>query len=138
MRYMMGDDDLFIDNVNVDVLDEGASRGMKMYKWKKAKGSRLKGQKVAPHLVADNEELSTYEEGLQLPESDNEEPTIKRFKPFRKKDLGNPAFKIGQTFAAVELLKKAITEYSVKHRVDIKMPWNDKRRSRTHCAQGFP
>ena len=40
-----GVDDLFVDNVDVDVLDEGASRGMRMFKWKKATGSRLKGQK---------------------------------------------------------------------------------------------
>jgi len=37
------DDDLFVDNVDVDVLDEGASRGIRMFKWKKATGSRLKG-----------------------------------------------------------------------------------------------
>jgi len=37
------DDGLFVDNVDVDVLDEGASRGIRMFKWKKATGSRLKG-----------------------------------------------------------------------------------------------
>ena len=57
-----GDDDMFVDNVDVDVLDEGASRGMRMYKWKKA--TRLKGQKFQHEEMADDEDLSTNDKGL--------------------------------------------------------------------------
>jgi len=53
---------MFVDNVDVDVLDEGASRGMRMYKWKKA--TRLKGQKFQHEEMADDEDLSTNDKGL--------------------------------------------------------------------------
>lgn len=42
------------------------------------------------------------------------------------------------TVPLVEVLRKAITEYSLKHRVDIKMPRNDRTRIEAHCADGCP
>ena len=36
------------------------------------------------------------------------------------------------------MLRKAITEYSLKNRVNIKMQRNDQRRIRAHCADGCP
>jgi hypothetical protein len=41
-------------------------------------------------------------------------------------------------FESVEIFRKAITEYSLKNRVDIKMPRNYQRRIRAHCADGCP
>lgn len=38
-------------------------------------------------------------------------------------------------FPAVEALRDAINEYSVKNRVAIKMPYNDKDRIRAHCDE---
>lgn len=130
-----GDDDLDVQHVDGDVMDDG----LKMQKWKKAASSRLKGQHAAyPPPNCSDEELSTDEEGLQFPESDDEGESRKRFKPFRPEDLQNPAFTVGQTFATVELLRQAITEYSLQNRVDIKMPRNDQRRVKAHCKEGCP
>jgi len=52
--------------------------------------------------------------------------------------MSNPSFKVGMVFESVEILRKAITEYSLKNRVDIKLPRNDQRRIRTYCADGCP
>jgi hypothetical protein len=35
---------------------------------------------------------------------------------------------VGMLFPSVEMLRKAITEYSLKERVEIKLPRNDRRR----------
>jgi hypothetical protein len=39
-------------------------------------------------------------------------------------------------FESVEMLRKAITQYSMKLRVEIKMPRNEKKRLKAHCADG--
>ena len=52
--------------------------------------------------------------------------------------MSNPSFKVGMVFESVEILRKAITKYSLKNKVDIKMPKNDQRRIRAHCAVGCP
>jgi len=53
-------------------------------------------------------------------------------------DLNNPTFKVGMAFPSIEMVRKAVIEYSLRHRVDLKMPRNDKRRVSAHCAEGFP
>ncbi|KAK3123211.1 hypothetical protein QOZ80_8AG0626300 [Eleusine coracana subsp. coracana] len=59
------DDDLFVDNIDADVVDEG----VKKKRSKKVASSRGKVQQVVVETVAGGEELSTDEEGLQLPDS---------------------------------------------------------------------
>ena len=61
-----------------------------------------------------------------------------KFKNFTQEDLSNPAFNVGMVFESVEILRKGITEYSLKNRVNIKMPRKDQRRIRAHCADGCP
>jgi len=61
-----------------------------------------------------------------------------RFSSFRNEDLNNPMFKVGMVFDSVQMVRAAINEYSIKNRVEIKMPRNDKKRIRAHCAEGCP
>ncbi|CAO2141469.1 unnamed protein product [Urochloa humidicola] len=129
-----GDDDLFADNVDEDVDDDC---GSKIRKTKKATGSRFTRQPIAVQ-IAEEEELSTDEEGLQLPDSDGEGSSRNKFKSFRSEDMVNPTFKVGLKFSSVEELRKAITEYSLRNRVQIKMPRNDRTRIRAHCADDCP
>lgn len=68
------DDDIFIDNVDEEVLDQGVAKGKKIEKGKKARGNRLNQT---------DEEISTDEEDLQLPDSDGEGTVKMGFKAFR-------------------------------------------------------
>jgi hypothetical protein len=88
-----------------------------------------KGKKIA-------EQVDQFEsdDDLELPDSDDEQVKFK-FKNFSLVDMASPKFKVGQVFASVDLLKKAIREYSCKERVDISMPTNDKSRVAARCAQ---
>jgi hypothetical protein len=104
-----GDDDLY-----EDCIDEVEDK----------KGKKVAEQ--ADHFESDDE--------LELPDSDDEEVKFK-FKNFALVDMASPKFKVGQVFASVDLLKKAIREYSCKERVDISMPTNDKCRVAARCAK---
>ena len=42
--------------------------------------------------------------------------------------MSNPRFKVGMVFDSVVVLKRAATKYSVKERVDIRYPRNEKKR----------
>ncbi|CAO2169129.1 unnamed protein product [Urochloa humidicola] len=84
------DDDLFVDNVDEQVVDEGVVKGAKIGKGKKARGNRLKEKEI----LESDEELSTDEDDLQLPESDGEGKIKMGFKPFREVDMHNPSFRV--------------------------------------------
>ena len=73
----------------------------------------LKGKQVAEPLE------DSEEDEIQLPDSDEEEMRF-NFKKFREEDLCNPKFYVGQVFSSIDMLRKAINEYSCKNRVDIK------------------
>ena len=88
-----GDDDLYDDYV--DDLDN------------------LKGKQVAEPLE------DSEEDEIQLPDSDEEEMRF-NFKKFREEDMHNLKFYVGQVFSSIDMLRKAINEYSCKNRVDIK------------------
>jgi hypothetical protein len=78
------------------------------------------------------------DDDLDLPDSD-EESIRYNFKTFRTKDfvlrvhMRKPTFQSGQIFGSVELLRKAIREYSCQNRVDIKLPINDRQRLCAKC-----
>ena len=82
------------------------------------------------------DDVDTEDEGLDLPESDGEGEERMRFNSWNPEDMRNPTFSVGLVFPSVESVRAAITEYSVKNRVEIKMPRNDKRRVWAHCAEG--
>ena len=71
---------------------------------------------------------------MELPESDGEGEGRLRFTSFSEEDMNNPSFSVGLVFPSVEKLREAITEYNVKNRVEIKLPRNDQRRVKAHCA----
>jgi len=128
------DDDLFYDNVDDGVVDEGAAKGIVVSKGNKRNAPYGKDKMAT---VREWDELSSDEDELELP-AEEEGQVGMNLKTFRPEDLQNPIFKIGMKFASVQLLRKAITEYSIKHRVEIKMPWNDKTRIKAHCDVGCP
>jgi len=104
---------------------------------KKVKGSRLKAFDVSgPNIVSEEED--TDDEGIDLPECDDEGEGGHTFKSFRDEDMQKPAFSVGLVFPSVEKLREAINEYSVRNIVDIKLPRNDRTRVRAHCAEGCP
>jgi len=121
-----GDDDLFVDYIDQDVVDEGV-----------AKGKTIERRSTTVKYEEENNE-SSDDEDLQVPDDDVEGHINLKFKNFTREDLSNPTFKVGMVFESVEILRKAITEYSLKNKVDIKMPRNDQRRIRAHCAVGCP
>ena len=99
-----------------------------------------KGKKIGIKdqvLVYDKDhDYNSTDDDLDLPESSHGKGF--KFKTFKEEDMANPIFKVGMLFSSVEILRKAITEYSLRERVEIKMPRNDRRRVRAHCADGCP
>jgi len=95
----------------------------------------LKAVEISGPSVVDDEE-DTEEGKLELSDSDGEGEDRLMMKCWTEVDANNPSFSVGLVFPTIEKLRQAITEYSVRNRVEIKMPRNDKRRLRAHCAEG--
>ena len=115
-----------MDYIDQDVIDEGV-----------AKGKTIERRSTTVKCEEGNNE-SSDDEDMQVPDDDVEGHINLKFKNFTREDLSNPTFKVGMVFESVEILRKAITEYSLKNKVDIKMPRNDQRRIRAHCVVGCP
>jgi hypothetical protein len=75
------------------------------------------------------------EEDLWAPESDDETGKFK-FKTFRKEDMRCVELKVGKVFESIDLVRRAIREYSCQNRWNIKMHVNDKKRIRAKCVGG--
>ena len=126
------DDDLFWENVDDGVVDEGAAKGIVVSKGNK-RNTPFGKENMATERQWD--EISTDEDELELPDSDEEGKVGVNLSSFRPEEIENPIFKIGMKFASIEMLRKAISEHSIKERVEIKMPWNDKKRIKAHCDE---
>jgi len=127
-EVLEGDEESFEDLV-YSVVDQKKSN-------KKARGSQPKGVEIVVAAVPDDE--GTEEEELDLPGSDGEGEDRLRMKCWTEADVNQPSFSVGLVFPIVEKMREAITEYSVRNRVEIKMPRNDQRRLRAHCVAGCP
>jgi len=99
-----------------------------------SKGKEVSTGPYVPTQTKDNTDEDFDFDG----ESDGEREMKLKFRSFNPDDLVNPTFRVGMVFSTMELLRKAITKYSLKHRVDIKMPRNDKTWVKAHCAAGCP
>jgi hypothetical protein len=72
---------------------------------------------------SDDDEIDV--ERLDIPHSDSNGDGS-AFQTFEEEDMVNPSFYVGLMFSSVERLKEAITKYSVRNRVEIKMASNDR------------
>ena len=50
--------------------------------------------------------------------------------------MHNPVFKVGMLFESMEVLRRAVTEYNLRERVELKMPRNEKKRYHAICEGG--
>ena len=88
-----GDDDLFVDYVDDDVVDEGVGKGKRI-------GRR---STVVSYEEGDHE--SSDDEGLQVADDDVEGQINLKFKNFSTEDMSDPSFKVGVVFELVEILR---------------------------------
>ncbi|XP_066322731.1 uncharacterized protein [Miscanthus floridulus] len=123
------DDDVFVQRVDDQVTDEGVGKGKVITLGKRGNKGKL------PDC---DDDVSKDDEELQLPDSDGEGEGNLRFRSFKEKDLRNPIFKVGMLFESVELLRKAVTEYNIKERVQIHYSRNEQKRLKAHCEEGCP
>ena len=90
-------------------------------------------KKKEAECVEDSEE-----DDLQLPDSEDDEEVRLKFKYFGPEDMLNPTFKVGQVLGSVELLRKAISEYTCQSRRAITLPVNDQQRVAARCVEDCP
>ena len=62
----------------------------------------------------DEADTSEEEELEQHDDSDAEGGVRLKFKSFMPEDLNNPTFKVGMSFPSIEMVRKAVTEYSLR------------------------
>ena len=134
---VLWDSDNEIEEGDADMFNDLVTSHVQVKDHKKDKGSKLKTLEISRPVQGSDEE-DTDDEGLNLPELDGEGDVRLGFSSFSEEDIQNTAFHVGLVFADVQKLRDAITEYSVRNRVEIKMPRNEKARLKAHCAEGYP
>jgi hypothetical protein len=111
----VGDTDIAAHNEDVDDGYHVVSRS----KLKKAVGSRLKVD-IASRKRVVQDDLDSTDEDLECPNTEKEEQSSTKLTSFKKVDLSDPMFKVGMMFESMKLLRKAITEYSMKKRFELR------------------
>ncbi|KAM0917767.1 hypothetical protein ACQ4PT_009211 [Festuca glaucescens] len=96
----------------------------------------VKGKQAAEDQCGSDEELFE-DDDLWGPDSDDDNLKL-RFKTFRAEDMKNPSFHTGQVFDNVEVLRKAIREYSCQSVRDLKFKVNDSDRVCVKCKGNCP
>ena len=93
--------------------------------------AQLEEEEVEPDYLLEDEDLDI---------STKEQEQLKyKFKDFNTKvDMKSHVFKVGMVFADVVELRKALTAYSIRNRVQIKKVKNDKIRLEAVCTPGCP
>ena len=111
-----GDDDLFRDNVDTEVNDNN--------------------EVVQVQDIEDDNALEDADLNLRKEDQDKLKYKFGTFNP--EVDMDNPVFKVGMAFSDVKELRLALTAYSVRNRVKIHKPRNEKIRLDAVCKEGCP
>lgn len=61
-----------------------------------------------------------------------------KLRAFRPEEMQAPNFTLGMSFSSVVELRRAIQNYIIQERVEIKYAKNDLQRVRAHCVEGCP
>uniref|UniRef100_A0A8R7QA95 Transposase MuDR plant domain-containing protein n=1 Tax=Triticum urartu TaxID=4572 RepID=A0A8R7QA95_TRIUA len=93
-----------------------------------------------PASDSDYEPEVVDEESKEEDAEDNSKKKKKRVKlrAFRPEEMQAPNFTLGMPFSSVVELRRAIQNYIIQERVEIKYGKNDLQRVRAHCVDGCP
>jgi hypothetical protein len=86
----------------------------------------MTGSETRHKSDSDDEEYKKKKKKRQVPY---------KFKPFNSaSDMEHPQFRTGMLFNSVEVLRKAVSQYAIKERVQIRKIRNNKKRFEAFCA----
>jgi hypothetical protein len=135
---MKEDDDLFAEHVDDSEVDEMVDKGKK----NAAENAHVPGSddvdEVDPELPKEDDSEKRHKS-----DSDDEEYKKKKkkkqvpykFKPFNLAgDMEHPQFRVGMIFDSVEVVRKAVAQYAIKERVQIRKIRNNKKRLEAVCV----
>ncbi|KAM0828924.1 hypothetical protein ACQ4PT_067213 [Festuca glaucescens] len=134
---MKEDDELFVENVDDSEVDEMVDKG----KQNSAQHAHVLGvddvNEVDLELPVDDESERRHKS-----DSDDEEYKKKKkkklvvykFKAFNSAgDMNDPKFKTGMIFDSVEVVRKAVSQYAINERVQIRKKRNNQKRFEAFC-----
>lgn len=114
------DDDLFDISVDKDVEDGGDKKCNKLGK-------------------EHEDNFRESDDGLDILDTSDDEEDVKfNFNAFKPNNDVVPQFNVGMVFESIKDVRMAINDYSIKNRVAIKKPRNNKQRVEAYCADGCP
>uniref|UniRef100_A0ACD5W8F0 Uncharacterized protein n=1 Tax=Avena sativa TaxID=4498 RepID=A0ACD5W8F0_AVESA len=139
---MKEDDDLFEEHVDDLEVDDMFDKG----KENAAQHAHIPG---SDDVNEADLELPMEDDGEKRHKSDfdddeykkkkNKKQVVYKFKPFNTDgDMANPQFKIGMIFDSVEVVRKAVAQYAVNERVQIRKKRNNKKRFEGFVKEKHP